>query len=130
MMKNHYFLAFVSFFVFTFAVHIFATVQHLYFTLWWVDIPMHMLGGVTVAAFSLWLYEHLTAREKTIVISRLPFMIMNVLIIGGLWEVYELLTGQTFNFLGSFPFDSLKDLAVDELGTYFVYAEERKFFNE
>ena len=38
----------------TFAAHLYAYVDRLYFETWWLDIPMHFFGGVGVGFLGLW----------------------------------------------------------------------------
>ena len=68
-------------------VHTVAMQFFLYWKYVWLDMPVHVLGGMTVA-FGLTLLPRLSARVPwrfTSVIS----VLLGVLVVGALWEVFE-----------------------------------------
>ncbi len=95
---------------------------HIYFRYPNFDIPMHFLGGVTMALTG---YSLLTIAEeqKWLAIKKksvsLLFVVMFVVFIAVLWEFHEFLSDQ---FLGTNTqpsnFDTMKDLFLGMLGSF------------
>ena len=104
------------------AFHAFALYYHWYWTLWWLDIPMHLAGGFLVGASYLW---YLKIRDKAL--GGLLMFSGVVLTVGLLWESHEFLYDLYFKhstFMISTlagRFDTLKDLADDLLGGVLAY---------
>jgi len=83
--------------IFIIFVHIIATVNYWYWTIWWFDIPMHFLGGFWVAIVFIWLNSKFDilkfnpingiVRTITTFITVLSFAAF----IGVLWEFAEFL---------------------------------------
>ncbi len=92
---------------------------HLYFYLWWLDIPMHMLGGAWVALFTLLLYERSTffreGRHQPFFLAIL--VVASTLTIGLGWELFEL-SAQTWIERATHAdlVDTLSDLVNDLVG--------------
>ncbi len=104
---------FISSLVTLFVIQIAALQFLLYWKYLWLDIPMHLLGGVTTA---LGLSVYTYGRNKT------PHFFSSILgyacfafCIGVLWEVFELVVG--FSIVDEyFIFDTFLDLCMDVLG--------------
>ena len=102
-------LAFLILFIF--AVNFFANKFYWYYSVRYLDMIMHFLGGFWVGLVFLWLFylENLSVR--------LVFkIILGVLLIGILWEVFEILVN---NSIAQNPFnvlDTLSDLLFDLFG--------------
>jgi len=95
---------------------------------------MHFLGGAWIAVVALWFFYfsgHLKTKIKT---SRAIFIaITSAIIIGILWEVYELIIGLTLWPEDSF--DTITDVVMDTLGAmfsymYFIYIDKLPKENE
>lgn len=88
---------------------------YLYYEIWWLDIPMHILGG---AGFSALFISILNYQNRKITFSKI---IIAVMIIGVLWEIYEysihIFLGRDWNGM----LDTIKDLFDDFLGASFAY---------
>jgi hypothetical protein len=89
----------------------------LHYALYWrfplIDIPMHMLGGISVA-FSILLSGDFGIRLPKIYLQFSSVLAM-VFIVGLLWEAFEVWAGVPL-FQPYFYLDSVKDLIMDVLG--------------
>jgi uncharacterized membrane protein YjdF len=96
-----------------------ALYYHLYFYLWWLDIPMHLLGGAWVALMTLFLYERSTffqeGRHNPFFLAIL--VVASTLSIGLGWELFEL-SAQTWIERATHAdlADTLADLVNDLVG--------------
>lgn len=82
---------------------------------------MHILGGVLVVAVVLAFYEGLCSKaifqnQKS---TAWWVMFAGVLFVGVAWEYFEYMKGITFNTIGSYRIDVLKDISMDMLGGIF-----------
>lgn len=106
--------------LFLFAVQATATYWHLYFYIWWLDIPVHILGGLVVALFFLTTYYasfRVTRTEKEHSGAfAVVFAVAFVVIVGLFWEVYEFGVDRAIGDSGLDLLDTLKDLADDIVG--------------
>ena len=98
------------------------------------DIPMHFFGGFAIALLAMSLYgflvKFLTIKTKTLVKSKVPFMVFQaifvigfVMIIGVAWEWYEFLFDhfstamvQKYGLAQMGIADTMDDLVNDALG--------------
>lgn len=97
-----------------FAAHKF----HWYFSIWYFDMLMHFLGGFWISLVLIWLWS---GRDSFRKLSANPIfkILSGVLIIGVLWEVFELIVNNT---IAQNPFDVLdtaSDLFFDLAGGTF-----------
>lgn len=85
---------------------------YLYWVYLWFDIPMHFLGGVTVALgfYGIRWIANRTPKQFRGLLGTFLFAFM----IGMLWELYELLFA--FPLQPGYLADSLLDLVMDILG--------------
>lgn len=94
---------------------------YLHWVFWWYDILLHLLGGAWVVLVSMWL---LKVSNK---VQPWASIIAVVIMIGALWEVFEMLIGapRESNYL----FDTSLDLLMDVIGAVgaiiFVRRKER-----
>ena len=118
-MKKHFplsVLAFLGLAIFFF--NLLATYWHLYFLIWWLDIPVHIFSGMWIALLSLSFYyrsNHAPHKEHSalfVVISAAS----SALVIGLAWEVYEFVVDRAMNANDVQLGDTLKDLCDDLLG--------------
>ena len=97
----------------------------LYWQYPWLDIPVHILGGIVVAfAFLLVpsFYPEIAQRYMT-----LPWILVGVLIIGLSWELFEIMLGIPL-IEKNFEADMVLDLCMDLFGGgigYFLGREVR-----
>ena len=104
-------LIFLMFFIFL--VDLAAKEFYFYFTFWWFDVIMHFLSGAWVGFF----FTYVFSRKNNLPLSVLK-VILWVLIVGILWEFFEVytqnyLTGSPFN-----TFDTVSDIFLDLLGGF------------
>lgn len=90
-------------------LHWLAHTFYLYWTFKWVDIPMHVLGGIMAGLFT---YVFLRAFRLSESVRNL---LIGVLIVGLGWEVLELLYKVDIVDLG-YWIDTAKDLVNDTMG--------------
>ncbi len=95
----------------------------LFWRLWWFDLPMHMLGGFIFGLIFLSIYSFGGAFN----LSRNGFAhllwatLAGVFVAGVAWEMFEYYGGLTFQILGNYQFDTIKDIGMDVLGGYMAY---------
>ncbi len=114
-------LAFVTALLIAF-LHISAVNFFLYWSYWWFDIPMHLLGGFFLGLLSLWFLVFYS--QKGFAFSQLQTLfvaVLGALFVGLVWELFEYSAGITFNSIGSYPLDTIKDLIMDVTGGYVAY---------
>jgi hypothetical protein len=97
-----------------------ATVLFLYWTVWWMDMLVHTLGGVWVALTVLWL---MSLRKEIHFNFKTGVMVLwGVIIVGILWEVFELATGVTSFADGMvYVLDTVSDMIMDIIGGIIGY---------
>lgn len=90
---------------------------HLYFYYWWLDIPLHMIGGLWVTLFGLMLYYRL---PRTAIADHPEFVIIFAvavsLALGLFWEIYEFAVDHAVGDSGHGLSDTLFDLVNDLFG--------------
>jgi hypothetical protein len=108
----------VTFFLSSIAIlaltHVLAMEFYLYWTYHWLDIFMHLLGGVSVAlgyASLPFFGIQLPKRFSTI-----STYLLIVLVVGLFWEVFELSIGTSLTGEEDFVLDTVSDLVLDVLG--------------
>lgn len=116
-MQRLVFLAF-AISITTLAVIDFLAIQFsLFWVYWWFDIPMHMLGGATVALG--YQSRFMLKRVVTELSFTLPATILFVMAVGVSWEIYEYVVGAIVPF--GYAFDTIKDLTDDFIGGIIGY---------
>ncbi len=103
--------------VFVALCHFFALEFYLYWTHKWVDIPMHIMGGMLVSSIGLWTIHFSPWRNLFLNNSKNIFLISVLIIftVGFLWEVFELQFGLiSYSFVDRL--DSIKDMFDDIIG--------------
>lgn len=107
-------------------LHYLALTFYLYWTLDWYDIIMHFLGGVVIALLAMFFFyisgyfnfpkEHLG--------SIFAMTLGSVLLIGLLWELWELFVG--FSDVIEDQLDTFLDLTMDIIGgcVAFIYGKK------
>ncbi len=104
----------------------FVSMMYLHWTIWWIDIILHFLGGLSVALFFLW-FCATKFDLKNWSSRKILFAVLGcVILVGVLWELYELYFGLTFLSDGlSYFADTFSDLIMDVVGglTGFLYIQ-------
>lgn len=101
-----------------FVIQAIATYWHLFFFIWWLDIPMHILGGIWVALFALASYyasSRIKEKDRSAIFV-LAVAIACTLTIGLFWEFYEFGVDHAVGDSGVGLLDTLQDLANDLVG--------------
>lgn len=103
-------------------LHVGALEYFWYWQFWWFDIPLHFLGGVLIALMASFFYVRYVSTEGYIT-SRMLFinLISAVLIVGFLWEVFELVVGGREFADSDYTLDTISDMFTDLAGGLFVY---------
>ena len=92
-MKEAYFVLFLLIFILSF--HILALVNFWYWSIDWLDIPMHFLGGLWVALFFFWILKKRFVQVSQVLEGN--FLLLGILSLGFVsligigWEFYEFL---------------------------------------
>ena len=103
---------------FIWIVNAIANYWHLYFYIWWLDIPMHMLGGLWIGLFLLTTYYRKAldaSRFSALLVSMGAVVVTTIAGIG--WEVFEYYFN---NMAAALPFDLLDTLS--DIGNDFIGA--------
>ena len=99
------------------ALHFAGLVFYLYWYFPWFDLITHFMGGMWAGAFLLWL------REQAGYAPNLLFVVAGTLLIGIVWEIFELAAGLPRD--ANYAFDTSLDLLMDVLGSVFVFGIAR-----
>tara|TARA_B100000745_G_scaffold300483_1_gene254679 strand:- start:875 stop:1252 length:378 start_codon:yes stop_codon:yes gene_type:complete len=112
-------------FSFLAVVHYIALQLFLYWRYWWLDMPMHVIGGVVVALGIFTLHDLRLWVPKRYL--RLLPIVLLVLLVAMAWEVYELMIGIPIE--QDYVIDTITDLLMGLLGGalgYFIGNSLRK----
>lgn len=94
--------------------HIIALQFYLYWQFLWLDIPMHILGGICVAlGISILPFLRIYFFEKH---QTLAVYLLATLVVGLIWEVFEYANGISLVQDEDFVLDTLLDLFFDLTG--------------
>ena len=104
----------VSLIFFIFLLNYLAMKFYWYSSIWYLDMPMHFLGGVWLGLIFIWFFKLNEIRIKVIL-----KIILCVLLVGILWEFFENIvnsytTQNIFNVL-----DTISDILFDLSGGLF-----------
>lgn len=99
-------------------VHVTALHFFLYWKYLWLDIPVHLLGGVTVALGVMLMVRVVFPRLNRYI--GLGTLLLSVVSIGVLWEVFEYSIGVPVDAEG-FVMDTVIDLLMDVCGALVGY---------
>ena len=109
------------FVVFLLAVSWWTAVAYaLYWRIWWLDIPMHILAGVWAGLCGAWIMERRGEHAS------LLWCTVFVLAIGVSWEIFEYSEGIALPRYTSYPVDTAKDILMDLLGAFLAWTAVRK----
>ena len=104
-------------------LHILASKFYWYTSIWWLDMPMHFLGGLWLGLFFIFISFKKEFNRKLIF-----EILLGVLLVGICWEIFEILTLKyPFNFL-----DNISDVLLDLAGGTFsiFYFLKKTIFKE
>lgn len=99
-------------------VNVLAYWKHLYFYIWWLDIPMHVVSGAWLAAVMLSLiatHPRLSGIRTDAAVA-FWFSIGTVMLIGVVWELFEFRLDPLVRFAPHDAADTISDLFSDLLG--------------
>lgn len=93
--------------------HILGTIENYYWSTNWYDFPMHFFGGLWISLFILWFdaWIPLPIRPNS-ALKVIGF----VLVVGIIWELYELYFQLTNIYDVGYTWDTSHDLIMDVLG--------------
>jgi hypothetical protein len=94
-----------------------------YWSYWWYDIPMHLLGGIVVALVYAWLQMSFPKIPQVSWKS----ILVAIIFVGVAWEVWELFVGDTVLSDDGYFLDTIKDLFDDIIGAFITYFIINKF---
>ncbi len=114
MFFNRYFAPSFALIVLIALLHYLALDRAYYWTIAWYDIMMHFLGGLWVALATIWILR--TERLSFFKKCSWKSVLVAVLVIGVLWEVYEVVFGLTFISDPEYWGDTTLDLIMDLVG--------------
>jgi hypothetical protein len=101
-------------------LHHFAIAHFWYWTLWWFDVVMHILGGVALGLAALWFLLLFRFLERCSPRQVFALTLAVVLVVGIGWEAFEFFA-QLFVQGHFFP-DTFHDIAADVAGGLIAYA--------
>jgi hypothetical protein len=93
---------------------------HLYFFIWWLDVPMHFLGGMFVAflALAIVFHDRFILGRGTSSAFITTIAVVFAFAVGALWEYYAVQFGHRAPAPGGLIADTIKDLINDMLGGF------------
>jgi hypothetical protein len=100
-----------------FAANAYAIAKHLYFYIWWLDIPMHIVGGFWIGYAALAIIQ-VRAGHTLPIGQRIRYALLFSCGVGLLWEMLEFVSDRSFA-LEPYVYnikDSVKDLCDDFIG--------------
>lgn len=102
-------------------LHSIAIKYHFYWTLSWIDIPIHFLGGLTVSLAAIWFF-YFSRYIPPLRLSALSIFIIagtSVLVVGIIWESFELLAGIAERNADYYISDTVLDFVANITGAVF-----------
>lgn len=112
------------------ALHVVATVYHLYWSIYEFDSLVHFLGGAGLSLFFIWFYffSAFFNPQKRNLMKFLVVSTLGALFVGFFWETYELIWKQTMASKADYSYDLMMDLIMDFLGIvaacFYAYIRE------
>lgn len=98
---------------------------HLFWSTPWIDVPNHFLGGLILSLVGFLLLGHHTRHISNR--RKITELVVFTLVIGGLWEVYEEVSGLTSIQDSVYWIDTIGDFISDTLGAlagYYYFLKE------
>ncbi|MEI6810559.1 MAG: hypothetical protein WCK60_00730 [Candidatus Nomurabacteria bacterium] len=89
---------------------------YLYYEIWWLDIPMHLLGGLGVGFVIMSIAKFYDLKLSLLQIFLL-FMVVAIV-----WEIYEYARGiMVYDDISKY-LDTVKDIVMGSIGLYSSYS--------
>ena len=100
---------------------------HWYFSIWYFDMPMHIIGGFWIGLAFLWFFK-----IKELSFDTILKIILGFLIIAISWEIFEILVDKTITLNPFNTLDTLSDICFGFAGTLisFIYFTKRIMIKE
>lgn len=89
--------------------------QMYFWSVWWWDVLMHVLGGVWAGLFGAWCMRTLGYRVS------LSGCVLAAFSIGLAWEIFEYVFDIGGSVFMSYPVDTAKDIIDDSIGGILAY---------
>ncbi|MEK7635166.1 MAG: hypothetical protein AAB446_01910 [Patescibacteria group bacterium] len=130
MFKKPLFLEALIFFAIVAGLHLVATVNHFYWSIYEFDSMVHFLAGTALALFFSWFYffSGFFDPQKRNLRKFLLISILGAMLVGVFWETYEIIFKQTMVSKIDYPYDLTMDLIMDFLGAlagcFYAYIKE------
>jgi len=104
------------------SLHVGALNNAWYWLYWWFDIPTHFLGGIVTALIALVVYSKYSSIEPQITRKNIFLVsLLSVVVIGVLWEGFELIIGGREFADSDYLVDTVADMFADTSGGLVVY---------
>ena len=110
-------IATISTFVLMAILHFIAVTFYFYWTIWWFDIMMHVVGGFLAGLVFVGVLYRADFSRSVLIGS----IFAGSVIIGTLWEIFEYKTGMTFVGSENYVVDTVSDLMSDVAGGLIAY---------
>jgi hypothetical protein len=96
----------------------FAKIYHLYWSIYEFDSLVHFIAGIGVALFFLWFYfsSGFFNPLKRNFAKFLMIAIIGTVFVAILWEIYELMMGETMVQKVGYPYDTTMDIIMTVSG--------------
>lgn len=88
---------------------------HWYFSIWYFDMPMHILGGFWLGLVFFWFFQ-----IKDLSFINISKIILGLLLIGFLWEFFEISVDKIITEKSFSTLDSFSDICFDLVGGFFA----------
>lgn len=108
--RNTYLFLSLGIFLLLFAIHFFATKTGLYWITGWFDSVSHIIGGFGIFFVLAYVFS-LASKNPSLVV-----VIVSTLVIGIIWELFELKYGITSISSSKYILDTSSDLIFDIIG--------------
>lgn len=116
-MQKRFSFPILAIFIFViFVVQSCAAYWHLYFRYWWLDIPVHIMGGTWIALFGLASYYSSVNKKEYSPLFVFSLAVATTLVVGLAWEIFEFTINRGIGDVGISLGDTLKDLVDDFVG--------------
>ena len=93
--KKKLFIRLSTLIIFIFILNLIANKFYWYSSIWYFDMIMHFVGGFWLGLSFLWLFP-----IKEITFKKIVEIILGILLIGILWEVYEIVVNEFLKITG------------------------------
>ena len=102
------------------ALDVVASIFYLHWTLWWFDIVLHFLAGAAVSMALIVIWQNISNHLEFNKLKEILMLVLGTLLIGLLWEIFELFFDITSFSDGIFYWrDTFSDLIMDICGGFF-----------